>query len=106
MSEADIQAVHEAAAEARAAAADLLAASEAARQAALADAIGPNRMIRYGDFLREMGLSYDQGAAERRAGRLKAVEVGGVLMVRAGHAEEFARSLPLKKPAPARRRRR
>lgn len=77
-------------------------AHEAAREGDLVrQALGPNALIPYAAFLKANGISYDTAARLRQEGRLKVVAVGAdgsknpKLYVRAGHAEEFVRRLPL-----------
>ncbi len=81
-----------AAAELRAAAADL-------RSAHLRAQIAPHALVPYGEFIAALGLSYDLAARLRREGTLRAVSVGSKLFCRAGHAEEVARALPVARPA-------
>lgn len=82
-----------------AAAAELRSAADALRAAHVRAQIGPHALVPYGEFIAAMGLSYDLAARLRRDGTLRAVRVGAKLFVRAGHAEEVARALPVARPA-------
>lgn len=71
--------------------------NERSRLHAVRDALGPDALIPYGDFLKANSLSYELGARMRDEGLLKVLRVGTKLMVRAGHASEFVRNLPVDK---------
>jgi hypothetical protein len=95
----ELHELREAAADLRAAAAEAREAAGELREARTRDALGPDALLPYGEFLKANGLSYELGDRLRREGTLKVLRAGGKLVVRAGHAAEFARALPLAKPA-------
>lgn len=63
--------------------------------ASIRAALGPDALIPYGEFLKANHLSYELGQRLRDSGQLKVLRAGSKLVVRKGHAAEFARNLPL-----------
>lgn len=66
-------------------------------------ALGSNTLLPYTAWLRANGISHERGMKLRRAGELKVLDVGGVLMIRRGEAERFVRALPIADPGWGRR---